>query len=253
MDGFIIGGICIMWLCAIAIAVHALHIKSDIESMKEEFHILNNKLDRLSSDIGHIEWVVQGIEACLDRQEKENSNKPAPEPEKETESVSDDIHLITHNEFEFEFDQCFVCKRHLCFYPASNKLFWCNEELKNVCEVIGPALGYIGYNRDNEKTIYVRNHRYHSDFAIHIEEGDGPMPYRDEPVFDEVYSIVHNKDHYDVIINGEFYCSADTIPEASKDIEEYFKNKKGEVNNESEGSKSAGEVAEERSEEEAVI
>ena len=35
------------------------------------------------------------------------------------------------------------------------------------------------------------------------------------------YDIVHKKDHYDVYINGKFYCSADTITEAAREIEEY--------------------------------
>lgn len=33
--------------------------------------------------------------------------------------------------------------------------------------------------------------------------------------------IVHNQDHYEVYINGKFYCSADTITEAAREIEEY--------------------------------
>ena len=33
------------------------------------------------------------------------------------------------------------------------------------------------------------------------------------------YKIVHNNGHYDVYINGKFYCSADTIPEAINDVE----------------------------------
>lgn len=35
----------------------------------------------------------------------------------------------------------------------------------------------------------------------------------------EETKIVHVKDHYEVYINGEFYCSADTVVEAAKEIE----------------------------------
>ena len=35
------------------------------------------------------------------------------------------------------------------------------------------------------------------------------------------WKIVHNKDHYNVYINGKFYCSADTFEEAVKELEEY--------------------------------
>ena len=34
------------------------------------------------------------------------------------------------------------------------------------------------------------------------------------------FSIVKNKEHYDVYINDIFYCSADTVNEAVKDIED---------------------------------
>ena len=35
----------------------------------------------------------------------------------------------------------------------------------------------------------------------------------------ETYKIIHVQDHYEVYINGEFYCSADTVTEAAKEIE----------------------------------
>lgn len=35
------------------------------------------------------------------------------------------------------------------------------------------------------------------------------------------WKIVHKKDHYNVYINGKFYCSADTFEEAVKELEEY--------------------------------
>lgn len=35
----------------------------------------------------------------------------------------------------------------------------------------------------------------------------------------EVYKIIHVNGHYDVYINGEFYCSADSMSEAVKEIE----------------------------------
>lgn len=34
------------------------------------------------------------------------------------------------------------------------------------------------------------------------------------------YRIVKHGDHYDVFVNGYFYCSADTIQEAAKEIED---------------------------------
>lgn len=40
---------------------------------------------------------------------------------------------------------------------------------------------------------------------------------------DCVYSISKKDDHYEVYINGEFYCSADTIEEAANELEEYLK------------------------------
>lgn len=36
-----------------------------------------------------------------------------------------------------------------------------------------------------------------------------------------MYEIVRNKNHYDVYINGVFYCSADNIHEAAQEVEEY--------------------------------
>lgn len=35
----------------------------------------------------------------------------------------------------------------------------------------------------------------------------------------EETKIVHVQDHYEVYIDGEFYCSADTVVEAAKEIE----------------------------------
>ena len=37
---------------------------------------------------------------------------------------------------------------------------------------------------------------------------------------DFVYSSSKKDDHYEVYINGEFYCSADTIEEAANEINE---------------------------------
>ena len=35
------------------------------------------------------------------------------------------------------------------------------------------------------------------------------------------YQIIPVRGHYDVYLNGEFFCSADTQAEATKEIEEY--------------------------------
>ena len=37
------------------------------------------------------------------------------------------------------------------------------------------------------------------------------------------YEIVYCREHYEVYIKGMFYCSADTIEEASREIEKYYK------------------------------
>lgn len=36
------------------------------------------------------------------------------------------------------------------------------------------------------------------------------------------YKIVQNKGHYEVYINKKFYCSADSWPEAVREVEEYY-------------------------------
>lgn len=36
------------------------------------------------------------------------------------------------------------------------------------------------------------------------------------------YAIKHVGDHYEVYINGEFYCSADTMIEAANEITQYI-------------------------------
>lgn len=36
------------------------------------------------------------------------------------------------------------------------------------------------------------------------------------------YEIKHVKDHYEVYINGEFYCSADNMVEAANEITKYI-------------------------------
>ena len=35
------------------------------------------------------------------------------------------------------------------------------------------------------------------------------------------YQIVSSKGHYEVYVNGEFFCSADTLQEAESEIKEY--------------------------------
>lgn len=42
------------------------------------------------------------------------------------------------------------------------------------------------------------------------------------------YEIISSKGHYDILINGKFYCSADTLPEAKREIEDY-KNSQREI------------------------
>ena len=37
------------------------------------------------------------------------------------------------------------------------------------------------------------------------------------------YNIVNVNGHYEVYINGQFYCSADSTVEAAKEINEYEK------------------------------
>ena len=39
------------------------------------------------------------------------------------------------------------------------------------------------------------------------------------------YKIVHVRGHCEVCINGEFYCSADNMAEAAKEIDEYMTKK----------------------------
>lgn len=36
------------------------------------------------------------------------------------------------------------------------------------------------------------------------------------------YYIKRKHNHYEVYINGKFYCSADTHEEAAREVEEYF-------------------------------
>ena len=36
------------------------------------------------------------------------------------------------------------------------------------------------------------------------------------------YNIVPNRGHYDVYINGDLYCTADSMPEAESEIKEYM-------------------------------
>ena len=36
------------------------------------------------------------------------------------------------------------------------------------------------------------------------------------------FDIVAVKEHYEVYINGKFYCSADTAQEAARDIEDFL-------------------------------
>lgn len=36
------------------------------------------------------------------------------------------------------------------------------------------------------------------------------------------YKIIPNNGHYEAWINGKFYCSADTMREAIKEVQDYF-------------------------------
>lgn len=224
--------------------------------LESDINLIISRLNSISSDVGHVVWIVDGLEHTLDNEFNKQSalEKNVCEPEKEKVPCPDDIHMITFNEFEFDYSV--GTKRYLCYYADSEKLFCYDKELKNVYEIVGPALSYFGYNREDENTVYVRNHRYNADICITKEKGEGPD--MGELVVEDVTEscyIVHIGSHYEVCINGKFYCSADTISEACKDVEEYFKSKEkeGEMKDESEGSESAGEVAEERVEEETVI
>lgn len=35
------------------------------------------------------------------------------------------------------------------------------------------------------------------------------------------YQIIASRGHYEVYVNGDLYCTADTIKEAEREIEEY--------------------------------
>lgn len=37
------------------------------------------------------------------------------------------------------------------------------------------------------------------------------------------YDIIKKQEHYEVFVDGQFYCSADDIDEAVKEIEAYLK------------------------------
>lgn len=36
------------------------------------------------------------------------------------------------------------------------------------------------------------------------------------------YDIISKQGHYEVLINGHFYCSADSLSEATKEVEAFF-------------------------------
>lgn len=37
------------------------------------------------------------------------------------------------------------------------------------------------------------------------------------------YQIISNRGHYEIYINGKFYCSADTYVEAVREVEDFQK------------------------------
>ena len=39
----------------------------------------------------------------------------------------------------------------------------------------------------------------------------------------DYYMIFPRYDHFDVLIDGEFYCSADTMQEAMEELDQYYK------------------------------
>lgn len=39
------------------------------------------------------------------------------------------------------------------------------------------------------------------------------------------YEIMRSKGHYEIFINGNFYCTADSYPEAEREIKNYISEK----------------------------
>lgn len=40
--------------------------------------------------------------------------------------------------------------------------------------------------------------------------------------------VIHERDHYELWVDGEFFCSADTVSEAMKEYEEWYAQKEEE-------------------------
>ena len=44
-----------------------------------------------------------------------------------------------------------------------------------------------------------------------------------------MFDIVRSYDHFTVLLNGQFYCSADTIQEAEQEIAAYYEEVKNDI------------------------
>lgn len=65
-----------------------------------------------------------------------------------------------------------------------------------------------------------------SPFGDDDPKANGTPVFKDDPnlkedIMDFVWKIVHAQDHYNVYINGMFFCSADTFSEAIGELETY--------------------------------
>ena len=222
---FILVAITLLAACIIlAIALHKL--ENRFEVLVDRYTLVRERVDALESHvndlylrINELEWDLETSVVCED--------------DDEDDVIEDDIYLIEPEDYLFS-----EYKKVPLHYNKEDDKLWITSNLTNydTCilphpsKIIGDGLSFFGVRSGSDEVVYVRNHKLKTDFYIRLDKPtyyggyvtvtDNIEPIKEgEPVKENECRIKNVDGHYEVYVNGEFYCSADTISEAALELE----------------------------------
>ncbi len=215
--------VAITLLAACIILATALHkLENRFEALVDRYTLVRERVDALESYVNDLHLRITELECDLE-------NNVACKDD----VVEDDIYLIEPEDYFFS-----EYKKVPLHYNKENDKLWITSNLTiyDTCilphpsKIIGDGLSFFGVRSGSDEAVYVRNHKLKTDFYIRLDKPtyyggyvtvtDNIEPIKEEEPVKENECRIKNVDgHYEVYVNGEFYCSADTISEAALELE----------------------------------
>jgi hypothetical protein len=206
---------------------YILMVGKRFEELEDKYKKFLNAYDELCVHANHLSDYIRDLDTEFSHH---IGLEDGDECDDEDDDVTDDILLLDPEEYLFgEYK-----KMRLIYNKEDDKLRYVGPyTLYEPCyflhpsKIIGDGLSFFGFRSGEDNVVYVRNHTLKTDFVISLDipnEFTKVVPNaepskEEEPMKGNECRIKHVDGHYEVYVNGEFYCSADTMTEAAKELE----------------------------------